>query len=321
MPEQPKQLGVTPKETVIHTIPEQFYGLATKAILPKEAAVTNVPGVQAIPPSPPPAQPVHPVVKKEDGSKAWMLIPIIALLLLCGIGFGIWLLIKPKAPTTTPVRPSVTLPTPEPIAQPEPATTTEVVQPPAASPADDADNDGLTTAEELLFGTDPLNSDSDNDGFSDSLEVTNLYNPAGFRPTKLIEANLVKAYISTEEDYKLLYPSSWKVSPSQKGFSAEFTDGATGNVFSVILELNPDSQSLLDWYLSRNPAASSSEVQQFTTKSGLTGIRLPDSTGGLIAYVDLGGGVIYKLSYAQGLEGFVYRTTFTMFLNGFSKKP
>lgn len=320
MLEQPKQLGAAPKETVIHTIPEQFYGLAAKASLPKEAAVTNVPGVQVVPP-PPPKPPAHPVIKKEEGSKAWVLIPIIALLLLGGIGFGIWLLIKPKAPATTPVVPSVTLPTPEPIPQPEPATTTEIVQPPAVSPSDDADNDGLTTAEETLYGTDALKTDSDDDGFSDSLEVTNLYNPAGFKPTKLIDASLVKAYVSADEEFKLLYPSSWTVSPSQKGVSAEFSDGVSGNAFSVNLDSNPDKQSLLDWYLSRNPAASSSEVQQFTTKSGLTGIRLPDSDGGLIAYVDLGEGVIYKLVYGQGLEGFVYRTTFAMFLNGFSKKP
>ena len=51
----------------------------------------------------------------------------------------------------------------------------------------DSDNDGLTDAEELALGTDPLNPDTDGDGFSDGVEVrfaklgANL-NPLRFDP-------------------------------------------------------------------------------------------------------------------------------------------
>ncbi|MBT4349346.1 hypothetical protein HOD19_01025 [bacterium] len=43
----------------------------------------------------------------------------------------------------------------------------------------DIDNDGLTHQEELLFGTDPNNPDTDGDGYLDGEEVNNGYNPLG----------------------------------------------------------------------------------------------------------------------------------------------
>jgi hypothetical protein len=43
---------------------------------------------------------------------------------------------------------------------------------------DDPDNDGLMTWEEQILGTDPYNSDSDNDGLPDGWEYRNLLDPA-----------------------------------------------------------------------------------------------------------------------------------------------
>jgi MYXO-CTERM domain-containing protein len=46
-------------------------------------------------------------------------------------------------------------------------------------PADsDSDNDGLTDQEELELGTDPLDDDTDNDGISDAEEVAAGSDPA-----------------------------------------------------------------------------------------------------------------------------------------------
>ena len=50
-------------------------------------------------------------------------------------------------------------------------------------PINDCDNDGLTNAQELSLGTDPLNPDSDGDGVKDGTEViygTNPLNPCSF---------------------------------------------------------------------------------------------------------------------------------------------
>jgi hypothetical protein len=43
--------------------------------------------------------------------------------------------------------------------------------------ADDPDQDGLTTAEERLYGTDPSERDTDGDGYTDGVEVRGGYNP------------------------------------------------------------------------------------------------------------------------------------------------
>ncbi|MEK7546546.1 MAG: hypothetical protein AAB554_05800 [Patescibacteria group bacterium] len=311
MPDQPIRLAGASKDPEIYTIPEQFYGLAAKAQLSKESAA---PAAQA-----PSAAP------QEKGSKAWILIPVIALLLVFGLGFGAWYLLKPK-PAPAPTRPSVTLPTtpapqprPEPQSEQEPApppesTTTTPEVPAAPSPSADEDGDGLTTVEEALFRTDAKKSDSDEDGFSDSVEVTNLYNPAGFRPTKLIEAGQVKTYAS-DAGFELLMPAS---SVAGRGVAETVLDVELegDEVFAVWRRENPEGKSPLDWYLSRNPDASPSEAQVFTTKSGLEGVRTPD---GDTAYIALGG-KIYELRHG-GVARVMFRTTFVMFVNSFSAKP
>lgn len=53
--------------------------------------------------------------------------------------------------------------------------------------AKDSDNDGLTDMEEIIYGTDSQNPDSDGDGYKDGAEVDNGYNPLG--PGKLDSDN------------------------------------------------------------------------------------------------------------------------------------
>lgn len=323
MPDQPKQLGGAPKEPVIYTIPDQFYGLAAKAQLPREAAAPATPGAPPISAAPAPNAP------PQKGSKAWILIPIVAVLLLGGIGFGIWMLMKPKAPSA-PAKPSVTLPTtptpqpepkpeptPEPVPEPKPATTTEEV-PAAPDLTSDADGDSLTLAEETLFGTDPAKADSDDDGYSDSVELINLYNPAGFKPTKLIEAGLVKTFTPQAGGFEVLIPKAWSPSAGSTGTQVAAFEVDLNTTFFISMEENAGNQSALDWYLSRNPDVSPSQVKMFTTKSDLEGVRSPD---GLSAYLPLDGN-IYVLRQGMLNETVVgYGSTFTMFVNSFSKKP
>ncbi len=46
-------------------------------------------------------------------------------------------------------------------------------------PKGDVDNDGLTNEQEKYYGSDPLDPDSDNDGYSDGEEVKSSHNPIG----------------------------------------------------------------------------------------------------------------------------------------------
>lgn len=50
---------------------------------------------------------------------------------------------------------------------------------PVTFTGDDKDRDGLTATEEIACNTDPLNDDSDHDGYLDGQEVRNGYNPLG----------------------------------------------------------------------------------------------------------------------------------------------
>jgi hypothetical protein len=292
---------------------------------------------------------VTPNVKKEGGGKAWILIPVIALLVLVGLGYYVWQFVlknpvkpAPSVPKTavtlTPAEtpPEVTSPVVTPPVEsattteaatstppveatvPEAATSTESVASPTSdqTTAPDADGDGLTNVEEALYGTNPNNVDSDGDGFSDSVEVINLYNPAGYTPNKLIEAGLVTAYVSTEGRYQIYYPTSWTA--TDKGNGDVVFDNPQNQPIAVSVADNAADRSVLDWYLDANPGAKPSQVQQFFTKSGLEGVRGPD---GRTAYISADKHV-YIISYAPGLQTETYfRSTFQMMINSFEFKP
>lgn len=318
------------KEPVIHVIPDEFYGAAGKARIPAFAKATVGGPVPA---------PIPAAATAAGGSKSWLLIPIIAVLLLGGMGFGVWYFVLRQPAPPAASKPVVTLPPvvtppvpePEPVVVPEPATTTEPTPPPPPEPAAptpppppmavDNDIDGLTEVEETLYGTDPVKSDSDSDGFSDSVEVVNLYNPAGFKPTKLIEAGLVTPYDSAPAKYEIYFPTSWTAVADDLGAGSPdmtFTNAQAQSI-SVAVEENIKNMSVLDWYLAANPTALPSQAQKLFTKSGLEGVISPD---GHVAYISANG-QIYTITYAAAADPTTaqFKTTFQMMINSLSAKP
>ncbi len=313
MPELPTSGAQPAKEPVIYTIPEQFYGVAAKAHLSKDMAGPGASHAAAMA--------TVAAAPRAKGSRRWLLIPVIALVLLGVLAFLAWRLLQPKA-APAPVVPTVTLPEPEPAPQPvtvpEPATTTpEIPAVAVPSPEADTDGDGLTNAEEVLYGTNPDVPDSDGDGFSDSIEVTNLYNPAGFKPTTLIEAGLVKAFESGGARW--LYPSSW--APTESGTDAgsvSFVASATETIVVEAKDAPSSVRSASDAYLAENPGAPVSTLQPFVTKSGVEGVR--DLVRGS-AYFLLKGRVYVFSDTASAGSKRSFSSTFTMMLASFSGNP
>ena len=74
----------------------------------------------------------------------------------------------------------------------------------------DTDGDDLTDIEEELFNTDSGAWDSDEDGYYDGQELTNLYNPRGFAPVRLIDSGLVDEYVHPRFAYRVYYPRTWQ---------------------------------------------------------------------------------------------------------------
>lgn len=86
------------------------------------------------------------------------------------------------------------------------------------TPANDADNDGLSNDLETLHGTDPAKRDTDGDGYTDMQEIVNGYDPAAsgdLRPT--VEIAIPKIGITA--------PMIWSKSENEKD---ELTDLQSG---------------------------------------------------------------------------------------------
>ncbi len=178
----------------------------------------------------------------------------------------------------------------------------------------DTDQDGLTDVEELLFNTDPSKSDTDGDSYPDTLELINLYNPTGLAPQKIEETNLVKIYNNQIYNYSIFYPSLWIMRALDETSQEVMFTSATGEIFEVIVDENPNRLPLLEWYSSLSPETNLSELSDVTTKGGLLGKKSPD---GLTAYFS-SRDKIYVISYGVGNKTELnYESTFEMILRSF----
>lgn len=296
------------REPEIKTMPEKFIGASLKYIPKVQEKVVVVEKVKVVEkPAPTPVPP------KKRGLPKW---PLVALLfvLLAGGGAFYYLTVVQQAPA--PQVPPVTPPPPPPPPPPAPAPEPTPVPEPEVGPKKglDTDSDGLTDAEEALYGSNKINPDSDSDGFLDGVEVFHLYNPAGEAPVRLLDTGSVKVYVNTDYKYQIYVPGPWKIERAAAATASDvkFIDG--GESVEVTIEENPTHLALVNWYLSKHSSVKPSELQTFITKSNLDGVKGPD---GLTAYISADGQVYvitYKLAEDEVMN---YRSTFEMMLNSF----
>lgn len=295
------------KEPEIKTMPEKYIG-ASLNVPPKptERVVVVEKIVERKVASPP-------IVIKAPPKKArvpkWAIVAGIILVLSSVAALYYALTLSKPAPivpvTSLPPPPVVEIPIPQP---PPP-----VPQESGPKMGRDTDSDSLTDSEENLYGSNPNNPDSDNDGFLDGVEVFHLYNPAGEAPVRLLDTGSVKIYSNPQYKYQIYSPSPWTIMPSGNGSVVKFA-GSTREAIEINIEENSAHLPLVNWYLSRNSGVKPSELRTFITKSNLDGVKSPDR---LTAYISANG-FIYVISYRLGTdETMNFLSTFEMMLNSF----
>jgi len=174
----------------------------------------------------------------------------------------------------------------------------------------DSDSDGLTDIEENLYGTDSTLVDSDEDGYSDASELTNLYDPAS-AATLLADTEKVTQYINTEYNYSILYPSEWTVRALTEDKMEVIFNSKTTEFIQILVLENPLGLSAKNWYLSYNKEADPAELKEVVLNN-IVGIQ---TGNGRYTYLALGSNV-YSIIYNVGTTNQLnYQATYEMMLN------
>lgn len=223
-------------------------------------------------------------------------------------------------------RPSEEIATPKPETESEPEVETplepesEAITEPISSnpfapeltPGADADTDGLTNVEELLYGTDLKLPDTDNDGFLDGNEVYHRYNPKGIAPALILDSGLISVFDLPGYSYTIFYPTAWVVRAISGIDEQVVFTAVSGETIQIIISDKVEGQSIIDWFLTQDSQALADDLLELETKESLRGALSPDR---LTAYLDAGPRV-YIISYSTGTKATVdYLQTFQMMLN------
>ncbi len=290
-------------EPEIFTIPEEFYGAQKKA---SASLAVTASSRAASPVSAAVAVPAAPRVVKKTGlnfsSSKFIITATAVLLVLAVSGFSYYYIRqaqiarqklteaqKKQEPAAAPSPEQSTAPVvPAPVV-PEPPVSVTTTEPAVPQPvslavfpfknytqAEDADNDGLTTVEEALYGTAVDIPDTDEDGFPDGLEVSKAYNPSGFKPVKLLDSGKVKAYLNPTYNYSVLNPLTWPAQALDANNEQVIFSSDTGEFIEIIVEDNPLKLSVSDWYLGQSPGVAAEDLKPANTKDNLAGILSPD---------------------------------------------
>ncbi|MFA5946223.1 MAG: hypothetical protein WC802_04930 [Patescibacteria group bacterium] len=318
----PQTSAVKTDDMILHVMPREFLGRPAQPLsAPVPVSVPAVvPAVAPIPtPVPPPVAqapiiapgPKPPVVQPPAPRRKFGVVIFLFLLLLLiaggGVGAYYYYFLMPVPVVITAPPPE---PTPVPVPEPVPVATVPV-------PGKDTDSDGLTDVEELLYGTDYRNPDTDGDTFLDGNEVFHRYHPNGSAPQTLLDTGAVRIFQSPEAPFTIYYPSTWTpVVDATTGF-VTFRSPSTASIVIATIAKDP-TENLEVWYQQTVPSENSQPLEPSYTSQGLLALSKRDER---IAYID-GGSKVFTLTYSLGEETTIeYLTTFQMMLNSLTLLP
>lgn len=231
------------------------------------------------------------------------LIGLGAVAVLAIVGFLVWFLLIRPEPSLTPAvpfapvlsteemvveQPPVVEATEEPVAETLPVTEppegTEVPLPESITPsapvvvqpvaASDMDNDGLTDAEEVLFGTNANATDSDGDGYSDLTETQSGYDPSA-PGARLADSTHFRKQVLGEV-WGTLLPTTWLVRMDEVFSNIYKIDTGALAFISVKFSAKPAEMIFADWLVANEPTIVPASLNNFTTKSGYAAAQTSD---------------------------------------------
>jgi hypothetical protein len=298
-------------DIVIHTMPKEFYDREVKIKEEEKPQPPKpVPAPAPVPVAPPPKpKPVAP--PKPRRSKLGVVIVILLVMILLAVG-GLAF-----AYSQGLFAPEQAEPTPEPEPEPEPEEPKPEPEPAKPISGADTDSDGLTNVEELLYGTDFRNPDSDGDTYLDGNEVFHRFDPRGLAPSTLLDTGAVRVLESVDLPFTMFYPTTWNPvsTPASQRVSFRSTTGAGVN---VLWQDKAADQTLEAWYEARVGEVELNRLQPTTTKEGYKALIGPDER---VMYLEAGTRVytlIYDLGDAKSIE---FLQTFKMMVNSFKLVP
>ena len=178
----------------------------------------------------------------------------------------------------------------------------------------DVDQDGLTSEEEALYGTDPNDDDTDNDGYLDGTELVNLYSPISSGEA-LVSSGLVTTFVNSQFDYRLLYPSNWVAD----GLLGELdlimisSDSETGDTFTVLAEENTEGWTAQEW-LDNTQEDNQTLIATTFGQEALSAWQTADQN--ILVYINDRYRYLIVYTVASGADP-SFATTFQMILNSF----
>jgi hypothetical protein len=146
-----------------------------------------------------------------------------------------------------------------------------VVQPVAAS---DMDNDGLTDAEEVIFGTNANVTDSDGDGYSDLTEIQSGYDPSA-PGARLVDSTHFRKQVLGEV-WETLLPTTWLVRLDEVFSNIYKIDTGALAFISVKFSAKPAEMIFADWLTANEPMIVPASLDNFTAKSGYAAAQTSD---------------------------------------------
>ncbi|MCD4694157.1 hypothetical protein K8R62_02240 [bacterium] len=175
----------------------------------------------------------------------------------------------------------------------------------------DNDNDGLSNLEETILGLDINKEDTDGDGYSDSQELLNLYNPNG--ENSLDNNSQISTYASEEFFFSLLYPKKW-ITQEVGSNNAVMFKAQDGSFIQVIVRSNDGNISIEDWY--NKQFTDNKEELEVEERDNWQGINKKDSS--VFYLTDLDRKNIYVISLTSlSNEKAEYSNIFSMLVNSF----